>query len=368
MATVGEILGYALGDQSPKANMSRLSYLCPFSGVVCTAGNRNVTVSVNLPGGTQRRRAGVCSVVDPKGEWMVCPNRLFAFDTAQASGIKTFGELAEPVQLVLGATGAWPLNAGPIGLGVWAEVRMAETSDGGVFDYRFDFVLQPVAEQSAEDFIRSWELSIRQAPLARRVLRNGRTGFCPFPVDGFPIVLEVMTASTQGSDTAKGTDIGSAFLAAWEVAVEGGAPRAVPCPGPNVRQVWGRMATQLVAKSEATESWGGKTVWVMQDLLLDALTRSTRISDPTDVSASTLPLSLNAANLLSLSYTNAQAEAGDPRPVQLHKLIAEPIPSVLNELGHRTIHGILHVPFVPPPSALALSLLRSPGLKAIIIG
>ena len=39
-------------------------------------------------------------------------------------------------------------------------------------------------------------------------------------------------------------------------------------PGINKRQVWGRMATQLFAKSALAESWGGKTFWLVQDQLL----------------------------------------------------------------------------------------------------
>lgn len=44
---------------------------------------------------------------------------------------------------------------------------------------------------------------------------------------------------------------------------------------PNYRQVFGRMASQLFAKSEAAASWGGKTIWILQDVLLEYIQQTT---------------------------------------------------------------------------------------------
>ena len=44
---------------------------------------------------------------------------------------------------------------------------------------------------------------------------------------------------------------------------------------PNYRQVFERMLGQFVAKSEIAEHWGGKTVWVFQDVLLDYIEQTT---------------------------------------------------------------------------------------------
>jgi len=44
---------------------------------------------------------------------------------------------------------------------------------------------------------------------------------------------------------------------------------------PNYRQVFGRMASQLFAKSEVAASWGGKTIWVLQDVLLEYIQQTT---------------------------------------------------------------------------------------------
>ena len=44
---------------------------------------------------------------------------------------------------------------------------------------------------------------------------------------------------------------------------------------PNYRQVFGRMASQLFAKSEAAEAWGGKAIWIVQDVLLEYIEQTT---------------------------------------------------------------------------------------------
>ena len=46
-------------------------------------------------------------------------------------------------------------------------------------------------------------------------------------------------------------------------------------PGVNARQVWARMASQLVVKSEVANGWGGRAIWVVQDTLMDYIGRQT---------------------------------------------------------------------------------------------
>jgi DNA (cytosine-5)-methyltransferase 1 len=74
-------------------------------------------------------------------------------------------------------------------------------------------------------------------------------------------ILEVMTASTSVSDTENSTDMRSAFRNALLVSEH-------TSPGINKRQVWGRMVTQLFAKTALAHVWGGRTIWVIQDSLL----------------------------------------------------------------------------------------------------
>jgi hypothetical protein len=85
-----------------------------------------------------------------------------------------------------------------------------------------------------------------------------------------PFILEVMTASTSGSDTRNETDIKNAFRNAILASDHSS-------PGINKRQVWGRMVTQLFAKTALASQWGGRTVWIIQDELLRNIELTTRL-------------------------------------------------------------------------------------------
>ena len=51
-------------------------------------------------------------------------------------------------------------------------------------------------------------------------------------------------------------------------------------PGVNLRQVWARMASQFIAKSEAALAWDGTAIWIVQDALADYI--RTQTSLPSD--------------------------------------------------------------------------------------
>lgn len=65
------------------------------------------------------------------------------------------------------------------------------------------------------------------------------------------MVIEAMTCSTSGGNKEKGTDMQSAFRTATLAANGILDSGVVESPGVNLRQVWARMASQLIAKSEA---------------------------------------------------------------------------------------------------------------------
>ena len=92
--------------------------------------------------------------------------------------------------------------------------------------------------------------------------------------DGPPIIVEVMTASTSGGNKAERTDIKNAFCDAVLYSA-GTLERRRQSPGVNIRQVWARMASQLIVKSEIANSWGGCAVWVVQDALTDYMRQNT---------------------------------------------------------------------------------------------
>ena len=49
-------------------------------------------------------------------------------------------------------------------------------------------------------------------------------------------------------------------------------------PGINYRQVWARMVSQLIVKSQVGMAWGGKTIWLLQDVLVNYISSSTALN------------------------------------------------------------------------------------------
>ena len=167
---------------------------------------------------------GVCSVRISETNWAVCPRRLLTFDTSQPS------EQQHPLRnRILQLAG---FEYGDT-VRVWSEISLRDNTG---LNYRLDYVL--------------------------------RTGERP------PVIVEVMTASTSGGNKSKRTDMQSAFCDAVLYA-NGVLPERGLSPGVNARQVWARMASQLVVKSEVANGWGGSAIWVVQDALMDYIGRQT---------------------------------------------------------------------------------------------
>ena len=167
---------------------------------------------------------GVCSVRTSMTNWAVCPRRLLSFDAAEPS--------AEQLPLrnrVLQLAGF----ADGDSVRVWSEITLRDSTG---LNYRLDYVL-----------------------------RSG---------EGPPVIVEVMTASTSGGNKSKRTDMQSAFCDAVLYA-NGVLPERGLSPGVNTRQVWARMASQMIVKSEVANQWGGRTIWVVQDALMDYIGRQT---------------------------------------------------------------------------------------------
>ena len=167
---------------------------------------------------------GVCSVRISETNWAVCPRRLLSFDAAEPSAEQR--PLWDRVLQLAGIADGEKVR-------VWSEISLR---DGTGLNYRLDYVLR-----------------VDERP---------------------PVIVEVMTASTSGGNKSKRTDMQSAFCDAVLYA-NGLLPKRGPSPGVNARQVWARMASQLVVKSEIANQWGGRTIWVVQDALMDYIGRQT---------------------------------------------------------------------------------------------
>ena len=228
---------------------------------------------------------GVCSVRLSETNWAVCPRRLLSFDSSAPS--KQQRSLRNRV-----------LQLGGFGLGdtvrVWSEISLRDRTG---LNYRLDYVLR--AEHRP------------------------------------PVIVEVMTASTSGGNKSKRTDMQSAFCDAVLYA-NGVLPERGLSPGVNTRQVWARMASQMVVKSEVANQWGGRTIWVVQDTLMDYIGRQTGLRLDELYSPDWEPGEVNVVS----------ASIDDPEDIRLH---SGPIHSTS---GEACCTELLSTPSIPDVGSL----------------
>ena len=224
---------------------------------------------------------GVCSIQAGGDLWVVCPRRLLA---ARSDGAGT-----PPVnQALQGYERDLLLSAGlpqGVDLGIWAEVSLRQKgAEDADINYHFDYVAAPLVPMTLYEALAKLELASGQvedeiSDLMAAAKKSGyyadrKTNLANtpalFPNLASPFILEVMTASTSGSDTEKGTDMRSAFRDAllYDAHVS---------PSINKRQVWGRMVTQLFAKTALAKEWKGQAIWIIQDELLRNIELTTRL-------------------------------------------------------------------------------------------
>ena len=119
-------------------------------------------------------------------------------------------------------------------------------------------------------------------------------------IDDFPgdplVIVEVMTSSTSGGDKKKRTQVAMAFE---DAILSRGKHKG---PGINYRQVWARMVSQLIVKSQVGLAWGGKTIWVLQDVLADYISSSTALNLKQFISDTP-----NEVNILAMGYSDKMA-------------------------------------------------------------
>ena len=231
MSIVHELYGKALAESGDQRGSFREA-ACPYmSGEQCDGGgNRDMArwsataqplapffdSSVGVKSGGWIP-CGVCSVEIAGQAWAICPRRLLTIDSGEVSNAQL--PLVRRILQLGGFSSGETVQ-------VWSEVQLRSSSEN--LNYRLDYVL--VGDSGA------------------------------------PVIVEVMTASTSGGNKAKRTDIQSAFCDAVLYA-EGVLQDRSQSPGVNARQVWARMASQLVVKSQIANAWGGRTIWVVQDTL-----------------------------------------------------------------------------------------------------
>lgn len=399
MPKIFELFGYPLTDQSPEAQKARQSAHCPFMDQKCDGGgNRELSrlklthypdLQAVLPLHSEPDvSAGICSIQVETGKdpWIVCPRRLLTLGR-QPAGTRQYQAEAEKLTLKY-------LDY-PSGtqLGVWPEVKLnvtkiirnlsghlqveelpvdtelteetiAETlpTDAGIakkVNYTLDYVLVPLGRPTSTDILRlfapktSWKQATRTLTKSGYVV--GRDFVDAFPV-GVPSVIEIMTSSTSGGNKKKRSTIPCAF----EDAMLG---REHQAPGINYRQVWARMISQLVVKSEFAIGWGGRTIWILQDKLLNYIGSTTALmlnqfvaEHPSEV------------NMLAFTYPDTYQSPQGVIDLTKAQLYAGPISHLSQDTSREhTIQDIIRAPFIPTKEDLLKQLRNRAPINYITV-
>lgn len=362
MSKIFELFGYPVDDQSPEAIETRKNAQCPFMGADCDGGGNRYLSNVNLKQNAELANffqgrssvpSGVCSLQlqNNAPPWIVCPRRLF-FLAKSGKGQRVNQRFSE--RLLLKYSG-YPSGTR---LGVWSELRITYRENRKSFQYTFDYILMPIASL---DQYQIGELTDSDWTTIRRLVeasgysmarRDGIDYVDNFP-NGYPVIVEVMTSSTSGGNKTKRTTIPMAF----EDAILG---KPHDGPGINYRQVWARMVSQLIVKSEVGLSWGGKTIWVLQDMLVNYISSSTALAIHQFLTENT-----DEVNILSFSYGESYKQPDGLIELRRGELFAGPISS--GEATEPSFQDMIRAPVAPPKSALIRSLLNRSPTGSIVV-
>lgn len=369
MPKIYELLGYPANDQSPAVVESRKNAYCPFISDKCDGGGNRYMSDIVLKDhpdlqayfpNMDRIPSGVCSiqVKEEESPWIICPRRLLYMGRrANESVLKgtTQRILLEKCGFKRGDK-----------IGIWAEAKVKyvneESEEATAFDYTFDYVLMPVGRvkmsQAVDDSNMDYDVlerNLRDAGYTFAI-RNGETFVEDFPI-GAPVIVEVMTSSTSGGNKKKRSCIPQAF----EDCILGKDHLA---PGINYRQVWARMASQLIVKSQAAIEWKGKTIWVLQDMLADYISSSTALDLHRFVADHT-----NEVNILAFSYADKYRHTKDGEIVDLDNstLYAGPIRASQGESIQPCFQDIVLASVCPPRSVLVAALSKKAKANQLIV-
>ncbi len=244
--------------------------------------------------GKQIVQAGVCSLRLRNDEqpWIVCPRRLLSLRAGSQSGYQahTRNQLAKYAKLDPGKN-----------YRAWSEVKMKietknDEDEAKSFDYTFDYIVAGSGRKKLSEVAAL----LGKGETAARIMaeksgytiavRNGDFWIEDFPDDPV-LIIEIMTSSTSGGDKKKRTQVSMAC----EDAITD--PDRHNGPGINYRQVWARMVSQLIVKSQVGLAWNGKTFWLLQDVLAQYISSTTAL----DLSRYIAKCS-NEVNILAFGY------------------------------------------------------------------
>lgn len=367
MPKIFELFGFPLDIQTKEAVECRKSAKCPFMGSECDGGGNRHLSEIDLEkhpalknyfGDRQRVASGVCSIQMKEGDapWIVCPRRLLVLGrkttTNRANQTDTESQILRMLNFGAGTK-----------IGVWQEVKLIieEVSEVGekMFHYTFDYIVVPVGHASEDEIVGVlggkwlfWRKILEKAgyTIARR---GDKDSVENFPI-GIPNIIEIMTSSTSGGNKDNRTTIPQAF----EDAILGKSHAA---PNINKRQVWARMVSQLIVKSEVALNWGGKALWLIQDNLADYITASTALDLRKFVSQN-----LSEVNLLSFSYGDKKPNASGVIELKLRNIFSGPITASGADAAP-SFSDLIRTPLLPPVKQILLRLAERKPINQIEI-
>lgn len=370
MPKIFEVFGYPLADQSEEARRNRLAAQCPFMNRDCDGGGNRYLSQIDLKKNRalaalypdkERLASGVCSIqlVPGTSPWIVCPRRLLVLGRERAGERAHQKELEALTLKLLG----YPQGTR---LGVWPEVKIKyrETINDltVTLDYTFDYIVMPIGSVSHAQIEAEIEVKWRELQKVFQasgyvIAKRGNEYYvedCPI---GIPSIIEIMTSSTSGGNKNKRTTIPMAF----EDAILG---REHEAPGINYRQVWARMASQLIAKSEIALNWGGKTIWVVQDALVGYISATTALNVRHFLAEHT-----SEVNLLSFSYGESFREPSGVLDLPNAELFAGPISSLPKNAPKPdpSFQDITRSPICPPIQFLRRLLFKRRPTNQVVM-
>lgn len=174
------------------------------------------------------------------------------------------------------------------------------------FDYTFDYIIAGSARRKVSEIaalIGKGErdtLRIAEDNGYTIAMRDGERWIDDFPTEPI-IIVEIMTSSTSGGDKKKRTQIA---MACEDAIID---PANHNGPGINYRQVWARMVSQLIVKSQVGLAWGGKTFWLLQDVLANYISSTTALNLSHYIAEHP-----NEVNILAFGYGDVDGADAEP--------------------------------------------------------
>lgn len=307
MPTFFEVFGIKASELHESDLSCIVQSVCPYSGGLCDGGGNRHQTKISIKDEHSLRVffdtsinsivPAVCSIDYGNHQWVVCPRRLMGFQNETDAAPEINKHLQKHEREAFLKMGLQP----GITYGIWPEVYLQYSIEDTEIDYHFDFIVAPIVENVPIDEIVAFYGAnsddkihlVKAARLGKNYAGGSKDGIINYMPDlATPIIVEIMTASTSGSNTLAGTNISAAFQKLFN-------KEPYQSPGINKRQVWGRMATQLFAKSALANFWDGKTYWVVQDQLLKNIELTTKLN----LRDSTPSASHETINFISMKYS-----------------------------------------------------------------